>query len=187
MDSESVDTAFLDYCINDYFELSRFKRQKPTKLLSRILQNIITNPDEEKFKSLGTSKLQQKWGMEVFLKVQSILQAVGFTMKGDRLIFTQADTTGLEIASATILEKNETEEAEMNAQRAAIKQKTKAKSTAALSKKEQKKKALFEKMKLDRKNYESEQAGKPKEGSKAKKINFGRKDVAVEFQTSSGG
>ena len=75
----------------------------------------------------------------------------------------------------------------MNAQRAAIKQKNKAKSTAALSKEEQKKNALLEKMKLDRKNYESEQAGKPKEGSKAKKICFGRKDVAVEFQTSSGG
>ena len=59
--------------------------------------------------------------------------------------------------------------------------------TEEIFKEEQKKNALLEKMKLDRKNYESEQAGKPKEGSKAKKICFGRKDVAVEFQTSSGG
>jgi len=173
-------------CTYYVVSLSRFKRQKPTSLVLKILQKIIDNPNEEKFKSLGSTKLKQRWGMEVFSKVEVILQAIGFQPNGDRLTFVGNDTTGLEIAKATIVEKNEEEEAEMEAQRAAIKQKTKAKSSALQTKEEQKKQALLNKMELDRKNYESKMKDKPKECSKANKLQFGRKDVKVEFKNSGG-
>jgi len=39
---------------------------------------------------------------------------------------------------------------------------------------------------LGRKDFESERKANPIGSSKATKIQFGRKDVAVEFQTSGG-
>jgi len=155
-------------------------------LVLKILQNLIDNPNVEKFKSLGTTKLKQKWGEEVFTKVQNILLTIDFVLDGDRLVFVGSDSTGLEIASAAIREKNEEEQAEMAAQRAAIKKQTKGKMTAAQTKEEQKKQALLDKMQLDRKNYELKNKDKPKECSKAKKLQFGRKDVKVEFKNSGG-
>lgn len=188
------DPLLADYAVNSFFSLSLFKRQKATKFLMKVLSNIMENPDVAKYRSVNTGKLTEKLGMEVMNALLPIFQACGFSEQyandgTRRLVLQPEDPIAVQIILATVTERVEQEESEMEAQRARIRDENAAKNAQANGAEARRKSAVKQRNQLGRQDYESERKLKPTEASKAKKIQFGRKTIPVEFQTGgpSGG
>lgn len=186
-----MDEGTINFVLQEWFQLSHFKRDKPTKLVRKVFERIIENPAEPKFRSLGTAKLTQKWGPEVFLKAQQIFQAAGAVLcvnnKGAQVLkFNAEDTTQIEVVLALFNDQAEAIEAEMEAKRQAIKNKTKAKLSKVDALEARKKAEVQEKLKLGREEFDSTKRHEPTKGSKAVKRKFGAKHVKVDFETKGG-
>lgn len=185
------DPGLLDFALNEFFNLSLFKRKKAMNMMVKIFAGVIKNPDNEKLKKLKYAKLMEKWGAEVMSAALPLFQVAGFNQTSDGtgatlLAFSNADTTSLEIVHASLNERVIQETEEIEAKRAAISANTKKKTSAADTAEAKRKKQLQEKVKLGRQDFEAERKINPIGSSKANKIKFGRKDCAVEFETSGG-
>jgi len=186
------DPGLLDFALNEFFNLSLFKRKKAMNMMVKIFNGVIKNPSNEKLKKLKYTKLLEKWGAEVMNAALPLFQVAGFNQINDEtgatlLAYTNADTTVLEIVHASLNERVIQENNEIEAKRAAISAQTKKKTSAAETSEARRKRLLKEKMKLGRKAFEAERKTNPIGSSKATKINFGRKDVGVEFDTGDAG
>lgn len=162
-------------------------------MIVKIYNGIIKNPGNQKIRKLKHSKLLEKWGAEVMNAALTLFQVAGFNQTNEHgitfLSFNNEDLTILEIVHASLNERVIQEEEEIQAKRAEISAKNKNKSSAGDTAAAKRKKAIKDKLALDKKEFEAERKANPIQSSKASKIKFGRKTVAVEFDTSgpSGG
>jgi len=189
--ASEFDPSLLDFALSQFFSLSLFKRKKSMNMIVKIFNGIIKNPTNQKLRKLKHSKLLEKWGAEVMNAALLIFQIAGFNQTNDTngvtlLCFTNEDLTILEIVHASLNERVIQEEEEIQAKRAQISAETKKKSSATTTAEAKRKKEIKEKLALDKKEFEAERKNNPIKSSKASKIKFGRRDVAVDFETSGG-
>jgi len=191
MSTATFDTNFLEFAVNDYFTLSKFKRNKPSKLIKKILQNILAQPEQQKFRKLKTSALESKWGRDVLEKTTPLLQTANFVIRVDNgstfLVCEEQDLTMLEVVLASFSQRCDEEEQEIQRQREEIAQRTKSQLSQVETAEQRRKNLVKQKMLNDRAEYEQERRENPVTASKANKLKYGRTDVALEFQTNSGG
>ena len=170
---------------DDLWQNSKFKREKSVKLLLKIYQNIKQNPNEAKYRKLNMSKISSKPG--ILPQVRQILLCSGFVANVNGIHFDLSDgNLNLCVSVGEMFEDRVNDEIiALEKERKRIRQQAKAKEEEYLSKNNKKKEQIKKLIDSDKKDKAQEI--KPKISSKAKKLNFGRTDVAVEFSTGGGG
>merc|ERR1712154_187042 len=166
---------------DDLWQNSKFKREKSIKLLSKIYANIQSNPNEAKYRKLNMSKISSKPG--ILPQVRQLLLCSGFSVNANGIHFDLNDN-GLNLCSAVgqmFADRVNDEMIALEKERERIRQETRAKQEEYLSKNSKQKEKIKKMIDSDKKD--KAQQIKPKVSSKAKKLNFGRTDVSVEFST----
>eukprot|EP00483_Globobulimina_turgida_P006355 UN06365 len=161
---------------------SKFRRDKSLKLLRKIYTNIKNHANEAKYRKLNMSKISSK--ANIVPQVRQILLCSGFVANGDGVHAVLTDNNlHLCLAVGVMMEERINDEiVKLEQEREKIKQRTKQKQIE-LANENNKKRELVKKQINCHKKAKSKQC-KPKISSKAKKLNFGAKNVKVEFKTS---
>ena len=161
------------------------------KILSKLFNNIINNPDEEKFKIFKKTNINLQLKVLIIKECQDILKALGYEeLDEERLIF-KGNVNRLKYATYVmknitnkieeILEKEQKEEEEKKQEQ--IRKEFEEKNKILMEEKLERER-LRQQCLNDRK--EVSQNMKPK-SSVANNLKFGAKEVKVEFTCSGGG
>jgi hypothetical protein len=182
----------IDNLVEDIYNNYNNKRvSEAFKILNKLFNNIINNPDEEKYKIFKKSNINLQLKVLIIKECQDILKSLGYTeLDEDRLIF-KGNINRLKYATYVmtkkifkieeILEKQRKEEEEEKQEK--IRKEFEEKSKMLMEEKMERER-LKQQCLNDRK--EVAQNMKPK-NSVANNLKFGAKEVKVEFTCSGGG
>ena len=182
----------IDNLVEDIYNNYNNKRvSEAFKILNKLFNNIINNPDEEKYKIFKKSNINLQLKVLIIKECQDILKSLGYTeLDEDRLIF-KGNINRLKYATYVmtkkifkieeILEKQRKEEEEEKQEK--IRKEFEEKSKMLMEEKMERER-LKQQCLNDRK--EVAQNMKPK-NSVANNFKFGAKEVKVEFTCSGGG
>ena len=182
----------IDNLVEDIYNNYNNKRvSEAFKILNKLFNNIINNPDEEKYKIFKKSNINLQLKVLIIKECQDILKSLGYTeLDEDRLIF-KGNINRLKYATYVmtkkifkieeILEKQRKEEEEEKQEK--IRKEFEEKSKKLMEEKMERER-LKQQCLNDRK--EVAQNMKPK-NSVANNLKFGAKEVKVEFTCSGGG
>jgi hypothetical protein len=160
------------------------------QLLQKILQNIVKNPKEEKYRSVKKSNATLQKKLFYISEIEGFLDAIGFTRVDDALVFTGDNFRLLETAASTI--ENQVErirdrhltKADKEAmEKEKFLEERRKQVEAELEAKRIQEEKLKQMMELDKKELEKRE--KPKD-SKANQVEFGAnsktwKDIGVNL------
>lgn len=160
------------------------------QLLEKILQNILSKPQEEKFRSIKKSNATLQKTLFCIKEIEKLLEVLGFKHSEDKLVFTSDDLTNLEHFHVLLqtqvenirnrhLTKAEREELEKQK----LLEERRKQVEAEFRAKEEEEKKLKELMDLDRKEQSKREKA---HDSKAEKREFGAhtktwKDIGVDL------
>ena len=182
----------LDKIVSDIYKTYDAKHVKEAyRILNKLFDNIINNPDEEKFKIFNKGNINLRLKVLLIKECQDILNSLGYVeldserliFKGDikRLKYTTYVLKKIIIEIDEILEKKEKEEEEKRQEEI---RKQFEETNKILMQQKMERERLKQQCLNDRR--EVAQKMKPKD-SVANKLQFGSKEVKVEFQCSGGG
>jgi len=182
----------LDKIVDNIYKTYDAKRVKEAyKILNKLFNNIINNPDEEKYKIFNKGNINLKIKVLLIKECQDILNSLGYVeLDNERLIF-KGDIKRLKYATYIlnkiifeideILEKQQKEEEEKRQEEI---RKQFEETNRAFMEQKMERERLRQQCENDRK--EVAQKMKPKD-SVANKLQFGSKEIKVQFQCSGGG
>ena len=186
------DSDEIDGIVEDIYNNYNGKRVlEAFKILNKLFNNIINDPEEEKFKIFKKSNINLQLKVLIIKECLDLLKALGYTeLDEERLIF-KGNTKRLKYATYSMtkiifkieeaLEKQQKEEEEKKQEE--IRKEFEAKSKKLMEEKMERER-LRQQCLNDRK--EVAQNMKPK-SSVANDLKFGAKEVKVEFTCSGGG
>ena len=186
------DSDEIDKIVEDIYNNYNGKRVlEAFKILNKLFNNIINDPEEEKFKIFKKSNINLQLKVLIIKECLDLLKALGYTeLDEERLIF-KGSIKRLKYATYSMtkiifkieeaLEKQQKEEEEKKQEE--IRKEFEAKSKKLMEEKMERER-LRQQCLNDRK--EVAQNMKPK-SSVANDLKFGAKEVKVEFTCSGGG
>jgi len=186
MEKDPID----DILGNIYNSYNKKYVKEAFKILNILFNNIINNPNEEKFKIFKKSNPNIKLKVLLIKESQSLLDILGYTEKDDECLIFKGDIKRLKYATYVL--KSYLNQIEEMLEEEKRKEEEKRQEEIKRQMDEVNKKYMIERMEKERllqqcKNDRKEmsQRIKPKD-SVAKKMNFGAHEVKVEFKCSGG-
>ena len=114
--------------INDHFdalyEVGSFRREKAINLFTKIITNIISSPNEQKYQNLNHEKIQNKFIQFQCKFMVELLVLSGFVIDGDRLVLMKENNKIEEVLNK-LNERNKYEQDKLDQEKLAIIQQNK--------------------------------------------------------------
>ena len=189
MESENDE---IDTIIEDIYNNYNGKRVlEAFKILNKLFNNIINNPDEEKFKIFKKSNINLQLKVLIIKECQDILKSLGYTELDEERLLFKGDVRRLKYATYSMTKKIHKIEEALDKQ----KKDEEEKKQEEIRKEFEEKNKILMQQKMERERLREQclndrkevaQKMKPK-SSVANDLKFGAKEVKVEFQCSGGG
>ena len=182
----------IDTIIEDIYNNYNGKRVlEAFKILNKLFNNIINNPDEEKFKIFKKSNINLQLKVLIIKECQDILKSLGYTELDEERLLFKGDVRRLKYATYSMTKKIHKIEEALDKQK---KDEEEKKQEEIRKEFEEKNKILIQ-QKMERERLREQclndrkevaQKMKPK-SSVANDLKYGAKEVKVEFTCSGGG